>query len=353
MGKIRVAFDAKRYFKNTTGLGNYARWLVDGIGQHEVEPILAIAEQTDTEYEQINASGFFARTFPSYWRSKGIVKALKSNNIDLWHGLSNELPFGIHRSGIPSVVTIHDLIQKRFPENYRWIDRSIYNAKLRYAQKRADAIITPSLQTKKDLISFYGTNEEKIHVIGIGIEKKGVLQSQVTKGDYVLCVSSFTRRKNLIRLIKAFDAVELKGVPLIIAGKGGESLGRARKMAESRSNIELKTDVSKNELSALYTGARFCVYPSLFEGYGIPVIEAFEHGKTLALSKISSLPEVAGEAAAYFNPRDIDQMSDAIKNLWFSDKYRLHLESMIPAELEKLDSHLLQKRIAEVYKSLI
>ena len=354
MDQVRVAFDAKRYFHNATGLGNYARWLVDGLAAKHVQPVLAIAKPQESPFELWHPSSFLHKQLPSYWRSRGLSSELKSKKLDLFHGLSNELPFGIHRLAIPSVVTIHDLIQRRFPENYRWIDRSIYNRKVAYAQKHATAIVVPSLQTKKDLIRFYQTDESRIEVIPIGVDRSQIVHPKENgAGDYVLCVSSFTRRKNLIRLVKAFDQAELKDVPLIIAGKSGESLNRVRKLIENRPNIQLRTDLRTADLDLLYQNARFCVYPSLFEGYGIPVIEAFQHGKTIAVSKVSSLPEVAGEAALYFDPRNIDEMASSIQNLWFSEKHRQHLESKIGSELDKLDADRLLNRYIELYQRVL
>ena len=359
MGKIiRIGFDAKRYFHNRTGLGNYSRWLINGLSLHqELESHLYTPSNISGASNNltVHESGKSLRIFQDRWRNKTIVKDLLKDGIDCFHGLSNEIPFGIHKTEIKTIVTIHDCIQKRYPEQYSRIDRAIYNKKVQYAQRYADLIVTPSKQTKDDLMKFFGTEAGKIRVIPIGT---GVIDSidesnpKKESEPYILCVSSFTERKNLVRLAQAFFKSTIKNTKLIIAGSSGPVYPRLKRMAEKNPNLILYLSPSDQELNTLYSNALFTVYPSVFEGFGIPILESFLHSKAVVCSNRSSLPEVAGSAAEYFNPEDTEDIKKALENLSFSEKHRMHLESLIPSELERFsDKHIISE-YAHLYKSL-
>ena len=132
---MRIAFDAKRAFNNTSGLGNYSRYTISSLcksypehSYHLYTPSInkGVDFQSPHNTELSLPENFFAKQFTSYWRSVGLKKRLKRDKIDLYHGLSNELPLGISKSGIKSVVTIHDLIFMRLPELYKSFDRKVY-----------------------------------------------------------------------------------------------------------------------------------------------------------------------------------------------------------------------------------
>ena len=351
MEKLRIAFDAKRYVENRTGLGNYSRWLINGLENNGVETWLCHSSAPDNSHRWITPQSPLHKQFPSFWRSRGISNQISSKGVDLYHGLSNAIPFGIHRSGVKTVVTIHDLIQKRYPENYKAIDRTIYNRKINYAQAHADLVICPSQQTKRDLSRYFGTPEGKIEVIPIGFElaKTGDKQQEA---KHLLCVSSFTRRKNLIRLAKAYEQSSIE-MPLIIAGHPGEDLARMRRLAAQIKGLTLVVGPTDAQLDELYNTALFCVYPSEFEGFGMPVIESFQHNKTLALSKRSSLPEVGGEAAHYFDPGDPSSISRAISELYHSQKLRTALEQRIPEQLAKFESQHCIEAYLSIYNKIL
>ena len=157
-----------------------------------------------------------------------MLGALKNNHIQLYHGLTNELPLGIHKSGIKTVVSIHDLIFIRFPELYPYFDRKIYKSKFKYACKIADKIIAISQQTKSDIIKYFGIKEEKIEVIYQGChpifqkplpteELERIKQQYQLPEKYVLNVGTIEKRKNLLSLVKAIKPLE--DINLVIVGK--------------------------------------------------------------------------------------------------------------------------------------
>ncbi len=163
---------------------------------------------------EVLPGNFFHSLFSSAWRSSWVKKDLKKNKIDLYHGLSHEIPVGIQNTGIKSVVTIHDLIHERFPEQYNPIDVKIYTKKFRYACEHADKVIAISEQTKKDIIEFYKTPEEKITVcyqscnpaFAVQVsaeEKKRITQKYSLPEQFFLYVGSIIERKNLLNICKA------------------------------------------------------------------------------------------------------------------------------------------------------
>lgn len=351
---IIVGFDAKRYFNNSTGLGNYARWLIDDLSSQSIptiKPILftTTGNQANDSQIVIKPKGLW-KYLKWLWRINGINQSLKQNDINIYHGLSNELPFGIHRTNIKTVVTIHDLINLRYPENYGVFDRWVYKQKLKYAQRHADLIITPSLQTKQDLIHYFGTKSKKIRVIPLSIPPLPNF-NQTEEKEYILCISSFNKRKNLTNLVNAYQQLEVIKPRLIIAGKIGEQYPKLKKLVDGSKRIKLIPNPTTEQIHSLYNSAEFCVYPSLFEGFGIPILEAFAHRKVVATSNTSSMPEVGGNTAAYFNPLDISEIQNTIQYLC-NPKNRIKHESNIEKQLERFESVTLINKYVSCYQSL-
>ena len=174
---MRIAFDAKRAFLNKSGLGNYSRSLITSMIQNfpENNYTLYTTKKSETAFadfisqrENVNSiepEKFIDKKISSRWRSYEITTLLNQNTIDVYHGLSNELPLNIHKFKGRKIVTIHDLIFLRYPELYPLIDRTIYNRKFRKACEMADFIVATSEQTKRDILEFYKIPEQKIRVV--------------------------------------------------------------------------------------------------------------------------------------------------------------------------------------------
>ena len=159
---FRLGYDAKRLFNNFTGLGNYSRTLLEDLSNHFPEneyflfsPKVTKNDRTNPFFDQSKFTIKKARGNGIYWRSYGIKKDLLENQIQLFHGLSHEIPIGLQQTTMKSVITIHDLIFKHYPNQFSWIDRNIYDWKFRYSCENADRIVAISENTKKDIIRFY------------------------------------------------------------------------------------------------------------------------------------------------------------------------------------------------------
>lgn len=333
---MHLAFDAKRLFTNFTGLGNYSRTLLRNLADNYSEPAYflytpRIVRNDETQFFA-SSPGFVVRTPPSWrsllWRSRGILRDLQRDRIDLYHGLSHEIPVGIARTDIKSVVTIHDLIFRHYPEQYGWMDRRIYDFKFRYACEHADRIVAISESTRADIVQFYGIDPGRISVIYQSCDerffqqrsdksKRRIREKYQLPDHYFLYVGSLIERKNLLGCVQAMAVLKpSERMPLVIVG-GGRGSYRKQVMAEAgRLGLQhmlhwVKPDF--DDLPVLYQMAHVFLYPSFYEGFGIPVIEALFSGVPVVTSNVSSLPEAAGPDSCLVDPRDPGAIAEGIR----------------------------------------
>ena len=333
---MRIAFDAKRMLNNPTGLGNHARILANALMRDypDNEYLLfspaakdEFLNQLHGEYEMHFPETRSAQAVHPWWRSFGVTNDLLKNKVDIYHGLSNELPLNIHRTRIKTVVTIHDLIFLKHQEQYPWIDRQIYTLKTKYAAKHADKIIAVSQETKQDLIDLYKVPERKISVIYPSVDeqfyhivsgdKKAAVKKQYKLPEkYILNVGSFFPRKNQIKLIETFERVKDKiAEDLVLVGSSGYMLPEVQKMIAEKKlekRVHIITDVSNDNLPAVYQSASLFVFPSLFEGFGAPVLEALFSGTPVIASRGGAIEEAAGRDSVFIDPYSVDDMADKI-----------------------------------------
>jgi glycosyltransferase involved in cell wall biosynthesis len=333
---MNIAFDAKRAFQNNTGLGNYSRTLISSLATYYPmhSYYLYAPKQTDmyvTELQTVLPEKRLHRWFRSAWRSKYVVGELAKKQIDIYHGLSHEIPFGIHESGVKSVVTMHDLIFERYPGQYNPIDVQTYRRKAKYASLHADKIIAISQQTKDDLINYYNTPADKIDVVYQSCDEMFEIQHDTaaitelkTKYNlppvYFLYVGSIIERKNLLSIMKAM--LQLKGsidIPLVVLGNGSGYKNKVKQFiaAHGLSDrviwLNEQAKFAYNDLPLLYQGAKALIYPSIFEGFGIPILEALWSRTPVITSKGSCFLETAGDAAVYIDPLHPQTLAEGIK----------------------------------------
>ena len=208
-----VGFDAKRIVRNATGLGSYARTLVNDLDDIELRLYAPDAGRDDLRSQIVprpnvtfcypKQSTVNCQLSTSYWRSRGIVRDLLRDGVQLYHGLSGELPIGIRKSGIKSVVTIHDLIFLRHPEYYHWLDTKIYAWKFRQTLREADHIIAISECTKRDIIEYGHVDPSRITVIYQSCSPRFSVECGKPNSKYILSVGSIEERKNILLAVKA------------------------------------------------------------------------------------------------------------------------------------------------------
>ena len=326
-----IGIDAKRIVRNGTGLGSYGRTLVNDLAQYPLRLNLYAPDKGRDDLrtqivERDNIAFVYptSRHFKSYWRSRGIVADLKRDGIQLFHGLSGELPFGIRKSGIKSVVTIHDLIFLRHPEFYNPIDVQIYKWKFRQTIKEADYIIAISECTKRDILEYGGNlvSEDKITLIYQSCSprfntsqnyKTSNLNSKL--GRYVLSVGSIEPRKNTMLALKALHHLP-DDISLVLVGRHTAYTDKLIQYARANGlehRLHILHGVPDTDLPALYAGAECFVYPSVYEGFGIPIIEAISCGLPVVACTGSCLEEAGGPDSLYVAPNDAIGMANAIR----------------------------------------
>lgn len=339
--QFRIGFDAKRAFLNSSGLGNYSRTTLNALYRFFPgnEYILFTPEVKEglfdnfKRFKVVSPQNRIAKKMKSLWRSLFLVPHLKRHNVELFHGLSNELPKGIHKSAIPSVVTIHDLIFMRYPEFYKPLDRKIYFKKVKYACHSADKIIAISRQTKHDIETFFHVLPEKVELIyqpvaPVFFEKQNkvtVREKYNLPEKFILAVGTLEPRKNQLALLQALQSNEIK-VPVVFVGKQTTSymteINQFIEENEMESQVKFLSNIPETDLAALYQSAVFSVYISVFEGFGLPVIESMACGCPVLTSKVSVLPETAGDAAVLCNPAKIDEIAQKVLTLLENENLR-------------------------------
>lgn len=312
---MRIAFDAKRAYHNTRGLGNYSRDVIRLLTSYAPEHEYYLFAKPTNKYIFPNTKTIspiaFWKFCPSLWRSCGCVSQLR--DMDVYWGLSGELPFGIHRLPIRKIVTIHDAIFIRYPELYSSTYRALFTRKVQYACDHADVIIAISEQTKRDIIEFFHADESKIRVVYQGCNncyRESVSNSQIATvrmrynlpQRYILTVGAIEPRKNLQNLINAL-AIQSIDIPIVAVGGKSAYAEKMAALAQDKGvDLRFIHGVPLSDLPAIYKGAVLFCYPSIFEGFGIPILEAMCVGTPVLTSTGSCFAETGGDAALYANP---------------------------------------------------
>lgn len=369
---MRIGYDAKRLFCNVTGLGNYSRTLVHNLLQYAPQnkyylytsQLKQLAEtQSFKQNEAYNIHVSTAK-LKALWRSVGMVKQLRKDELTIYHGLSNELPLGLGKTSIKSVVTIHDLIFKIHPETYPFFDRQMYDIKFKNSCLQADKIIAISESTKNDLIHYYKIAPEKIDVIyqscaALYFDKNAIDKHPFNLPDtYLLYVGSVIPRKNLELIIKAYAMLPADfTIPVVVVGDGKKYKKKMKQLIHQygfEKRFIWLDKVNTVELKALYQQAQLLVYPSLYEGFGLPVAEALLCKTPVITSTTSSLKEAGGDASVYVNPTKADELANAIKRVLTDTSLR---ESMKEAGFhyahQQFSASTSSRKIMQCYKGLV
>jgi glycosyltransferase involved in cell wall biosynthesis len=334
-----IGFDAKRYFNNASGLGSYSRNLINGWAeaypQDQLYLFTPFAPSPDMQQVNLRQGQTLvtkqSRLLPrALWRTLAPIPACRRLKIPIFHGLSNELPLSGMRSkeSLPRrVVTIHDVLFERFPEQYPQLDRLIYRAKTRHACQSADLIVAISMATSQDLQELFGVPEHRIRVIyqSVNADFSCPLQSSQSleltarfklPEVYVLSTGSIVHRKNQLGLLKAYATLPPKmRLPLIFAGSDSSKYAHEvkRYVQDNLGNdpIRFLGPISQSDLVGLMQGAFFTVYGSRGEGFGLPVAESLSAGVPVLASSVSSLPEAAAGLGVLFDPDNREAFAEA------------------------------------------
>ena len=366
-----IGFDAKRIVRNGTGLGSYGRTLVNDLAKYPLTlRLYAPDEGRDDLRNQIVQSEHISfhiphSTFHPFWRSYGMVKDLKRDGVQLFHGLSGELPIGIRKSGIKSVVTIHDLIFLRHPEFYNPIDVKLYTWKFRQTLREADHIIAISECTKRDILEYGGqdVSEDKITLVYQSCSPRFDISRTPAPSHprtpetkrYILSVGSIEARKNTLLAVKALPYLP-SDVSLVLVGrhtKYTDTILAYAKEHQLEHRVKVMHGVPDTDLPALYAGAEAFVYPSVYEGFGIPLIEAISCGLPVVACTGSCLEEAGGPDSFYVAPDDFLGMANAIRRSLKGTDGREERIKRSMDYIQRFNGNDVAGQVYELYKKLL
>ena len=374
---MNIGFDAKRAYLNYTGLGNYSRDAIRILSEfypsnqyHLFTPKLVENKRLDFIKNQPNIKvhspqGILNKAVPSIWRTFSLSQKADKHKLDIFHGLSHELPLGIQRKKTKTVVSIHDLIAVRFPQFFNAFDRFSYVKKSQHACQIADKIIAVSQQTKEDIIRFFGIDDSKIDVVYQGCHS--VFQNEIphTKlmevknkyqlpEKYLLYVGTIEERKNLISLLKSVK--QLPDYQLVVIGNGKSYKKQCLKYIEVNNmhhQITFLSHLKLDEMAAIYQQAQVMIYPSFFEGFGIPILEALFSGTPVITTKGGCFSEAGGLNSAYINPTNIEELTQEIIDISTNTERRNFMIESGKKYAKNFTDQNIAKRLFSIYQEML
>ncbi len=378
MTKNIIGFDAKRIVRNGTGLGSYGRTLVNDLAQRQDLALRLYAPDKgrDDLRSQIVERPNVSFCYPhfsssihlpsSWWRMKGVVTDLQRDGVQLYHGLSGELPIGIRKSGIRSVVTIHDLIFLRHPEFYNWVDTKIYAWKFRQTLREADHVIAISECTKRDILYYGDIDEQKISIVyqsfapRFSVEVSEEQRTQVRSAyqlpqRYILNVGSIETRKNILQAVQALPLLP-DDVALVMVGRHTPYTDQVLQYVHEHhleERVRILHGVPDEHLPVLYALAESFVYPSVYEGFGIPIIEAISCGLPVVACSGSCLEEAGGPDSLYVQSGDVEAMAHAIRQTWVGAEGREQRIENSKKYIRRFSGCSVADQVVNVYHSLL
>lgn len=373
---IKIGLNARYLQRRMTGIERYISELIKNVTLiddtkqfvlffcgHEPIPDLKLSKNVSTYISRKNTKN---RSLRIIWEQFLLAKELKENQISLFHGPSFVAPL---LKPCKYVVTVHDLSYYLFPKSLTGITRLYFSVFLPYSLKKADKIIADSHSTKKDIMRLFRISETKIKVIHLGIDKlytsvknKRFLGEIKTKYNlpqkFILFTGMLSPRKNLPRMLRAFSSIKKNGWPhkfVIVGAKGWlyDSIFAQVKKLNLEKEVIFTEYVPDKDLPAFYTLADLFMFSTLYEGFGLPILEAMACGCPVVTSTTSSMPEVAGKAALLVNPRDTKAIADAIESILRDKKLRNKLIKRGFRQIQNFSWKKTAKETLKIYEEVL
>ena len=374
--KMKVNIELQPALKDRTGVGWYVYEVVKHLPKGKIKITGTIfnflKRRNDTEIIKdldINISSFYLLPYRVY------LYLTKKFNIpynyffrpkaDLYHFMGYIVPYSIKGKVI---LTVYDLVVELFPETMEEKNRELLRKEMQRSIKRADHIITISNSAKAELINVLGVNAENIDIISPGVDydvfnarindemKRKIKQKYDLPDEYILYLGTLEPRKNISSLIKAFIKLKKEkkiSEKLVIAGKKGWLFSEIFDLIKSldlENEVILTDYVDESDKPAIYQNAKLFVFPSLYEGFGMPILEAMAAGIPVITSNTSAMPEVAGDAAILVNPLSIEEISEAMLEVMNNDKLSNELISKGFDQCKKFTWSNSANKLVEIYK---
>ena len=370
---MRIGFDGKRAANNLTGLGNYSRSIIAQLSQFFPQNQYLVYTPKMKDHAQVRhfmATKNIEARFPEHrkflWRTFGIKRQLIDDQVALFHGLSHEIPVGIQHTGIPSVVTVHDLIFLKFPQYFGRVDRWIYTLKCRYACKHANRIVAISECTKRDIITFFNTPADQIDVVYQSCDdsfktpatasvKVTVKEKYQLPDQFILNVGTIETRKNLVTLIKALKNIN-PHYQLVVIGKHTAYMKQVEEELDAqqlRSRVIFLSNIPFQDLPVIYQLSSVFAYPSVYEGFGIPIIEALYSGVPVVAATGSCLEEAGGPTSLYVPPYDDQALAKAINSIIADPILSTDMKTEGLQYVQRFNNHIVSTELMNVYQRVL
>ena len=371
-----IGFNAVLLNPSAGGIGTYMLNIIQEFNDMISDDILKIYLSTNQYTKYNNFSKFKAIKTPLlsdnpnqrvllenlYWKGQ-----LKEDGIDLFHSPISYIPYNLN---VPAIVTIHDLRVFRFPETYTRLRALFLKQSIKYSVKKAKKIITISEFTKNELLDILDVSPDKIEVVHEGIDTAlyektninstyGILGKYNISKPYIFTVGHLEPRKNYLRLIKAYESLpnEYKDeFNLVIGGKENFNF-KSLYQYVSKNSLEDKVIftgfIADKDLPVLYHNAELFIFPSIYEGFGFPPLESLASGVAVVASNATSMPEVLGNAAEYFDPYSIENIKESLKKVLGDNSRRDELLKNSKEILKRLTWENCARRTKDIYANVL
>ena len=336
-----IGIDASKIAREEkTGTENYSTNLVKALGRIDKENRYVLYFNKIPQFFEIGQPNFSSKIIPAtkFWTQIRLALECIFSPPDILFVPAHTMPL-IRRPGLKTVVTIHDLGAEYLAEYHKFPQKLYLNWSTKFVAFRASHIITDSNSTKKDLMKRFGVSSRRISEVDLGVDKavfyprtpdevERLRLSYGLKKKYFLYVGTIQPRKNLVRLIEGFSKANLKHYDLVIAGSPGWLYGdiyEAPKKFGVELNVKFVDYIPSKDLPTLYSGALALLFPSLYEGFGLPILEAFACSCPVVTSKVTATAEVASSAAILVDPFKVEEITRAISKIASSQELRKKL----------------------------
>jgi glycosyltransferase involved in cell wall biosynthesis len=375
---MNLLIDASAIPKQPVGAGVYISRLVRELllAIHEFD-LRIIAHEDD--FELFNLQEVYKKNFlfvSDYGRGFRILseqftypKFIKANRIDLYHGLHYSMPL-IKKTRI--VTTVHDMTFFKVPQTHIWLKKLYFKFFIKYSGNHSDHLISVSDNTKIDLINLFNIKPEKITTTHLGVDEKfrpidDLDKFQILKNKYhlpdhfVLYVGLIEPRKNLSSLIRSYSNLRMsisliKDIHLVIAGRWGwesEKLMVLVSELNIAEQVHFPGYIEPEDLPFLYNMAKVFVYPSFYEGFGLPVLESMACGTPVITSNVSSMPEFVGDSGLLIDPNDISGIQNALGDLLMNDQLRIELSGRALKRSKEFTWKETARKTLDVYRRVL
>lgn len=352
---MRIGIYTECLAKQYTGVEMMTHLLVESLAEKHQVTCFHAKKASHPKFPQCVHKVFRAPLpIPAYNQFASLFRLRCFNNLDVLHLPHPHVPF-LKKPAAPTVMTVHDIIPAVHPEFHN-VKRNFYFRRiLPYFVHKMDAILASSESTKKDLIKQYGADKNKIHVVHLALpDKKNIQRSPK---DEILYLGTLEPRKNVEGILRAHHILKKEGFShkLIIAGAKGWNYDKVFSLVRElglQNEVDFKGYVNEEEKRNLYQNASIFVWPSFYEGFGLPVLEAMQYGVPTVTSNTSSLPEITGDSAMLCDPNSPESIASAMRAILESPEKQQELSQKGTARAKQFSMENYINRTLEVYQKV-